>query len=415
MTAPARLWKNAEFLKLWTGQSISELGSRITREGLPLAAVLVLGATPAQMGLLAAVGGAPVLLTGLLAGVWVDRLKRRPILIAADIGRAILLGSIPAAAFLGILNVWQLYIVLALSGILTVLFDVAYVAYLPGLVERENIVEGNSKLALSGAAAEVAGPGLAGVLIQTVTAPIAILLDAISFLVSVLTLSLIRKPEPPPAPAGERKPIAHEIREGLRATWGNKVLRAFLLSAGTTSFFGSFFGALYTLYAIRELGLGPAALGVTIAMGGVGDLVGALLAARLVKRYGLGPTLIGSFALGGGAAFLIPFASGPVVVAVGFLMAAQLVGDMLQTVYAINEVSVRQSITPDRLLGRTNASIQMLSAGIGPVGALAAGVLGESIGLRPTLTIAAVGGLLAILWLVFSPVRSLSLPVSTSQ
>jgi MFS family permease len=401
------LWRHADFMKLWTGQSISELGSRITRDGLPLAAVLVLRATPSQMGLLAAVGSAPVLLTGLLAGVWVDRLPRRPILIAADLGRAAVLASIPVAALLGLLNIWQLYIVLALTGILTVFFNVAYEAYLPSLVERENIVEGNTKLALSSAAAEVAGPGLAGVLIQAVTAPIAILLDALSFLLSVLTLAVIRKPEPPPAPAGVRKPIGHEVAEGMRAIWGNKLLRAFILSGGTRSFFGNFYGALYGLYAIRELGMGPAALGLTIATGGVGDLIGALVAGRLVRRYGLGPTLIGTFALSSSAGFLIPLAGGPVLLAVMLLMAAQLVGDMLRTVYTINEVSVRQTITPDRLLGRTNASMQLSEAGVGPLGALAGGVLGEMIGLRATLALAAIGSLAACLWLLFSPVRNL--------
>jgi predicted MFS family arabinose efflux permease len=401
------LWRHADFMKLWTGQSISELGSRITRDGLPLAAVLVLRATPSQMGLLTAVGSAPVLLTGLLAGVWVDRLPRRPILIAADLGRAAVLASIPVAALLGLLNIWQLCIVLALTGILTVFFDVAYEAYLPCLVERENIVEGNTKLALSSAAAEVAGPGLAGFLIQAVTAPVAILLDALSFLLSVLTLAVIRKPEPPPAPAGARKPLGHEIAQGMRAIWGNKVLRAFILGGGTRSFFGNFYGALYGLYAIRELGMGPAALGLTIAMGGVGDLIGALVAGRLVRRYGLGRTLIGTFALSSSAAFLIPLARGPVLLAVILLMAAQLVGDMLRTVYTINEVSVRQTITPDRLLGRTNASMQLSEAGVGPFGALAGGILGEMIGLRATLALAAIGSLAACLWLLFSPVRNL--------
>lgn len=401
------LWRHGDFLKLWAGQTISELGSRITREGVPLAAVLVLGATPSQMGLLAAVGSAPVLLTGLVAGVWVDRLRRRPILIAADLGRAVLLGSIPVAALYGALTVWQLYVVLALTGILTVLFDVAYQAYLPSLVDRENIVEGNSKLALSDGAAEVAGPGLAGVLVQAVTAPIAILLDAISFLFSVITLAAIRKPEPPPAAPEERKAFREELAEGLRTTWENRLLRAFLLCAGTRSFFGNFWAALYSLFAIRELGMGPAALGLTVAMGGVGDLAGALMVTPLVRRFGLGRTLIGALVFGGSAAFLIPLAGGPVTVAVLMLMAAQLVGDSLRTIYSINEVSVRQMITPDRLLGRVNASMQLLAEGIGPFGALAGGVMAEIVGIRVTLFAASAGGLLACLWLVFSPVPKL--------
>lgn len=401
------LWRNQDFLKLWAGQTVSELGSRVTRDGLPLAAVLTLGATPFQMGLLAAAGAAPVLLSGLIAGVWVDRLRRRPILIAADIGRAVLLGSIPFAVVLGVFTIWQLYVVLALTGILTVLFDSAYVAYLPSLVERENVLEGNSKLALSGAAAEIAGPGAAGALIQALTAPVAILLDAISFLFSVLTLAIIQKPEPSPVAHLDRRSVWREAAEGLRATWDNGLLRAFMLTGGTRGFFGSFWAALYALFAIRELGMGPAALGLTIAMGGVGDLLGAVVAGRLVKRYGVGPTLVTSFALSGAVGFLIPLAGGTVLLAVVMLMAAQLVGDMLRTVYEINETTIRQAVTPDRLLGRTNASLQLLAAGVGPLGALAAGGLGQWVGLRATLGIAAMGGLLAVGWLVRSPVRNL--------
>lgn len=401
------LWGNPDFLKLWAGQTISELGSRITRDGLPLAAVISLGATPFQMGVLAAAGAAPVLLTGIIAGVWVDRLRRRPILIAADIGRAMLLASIPLAAILGLLSIWQLFLILALTGILTVLFDSAYVAYLPGLVERENVLEGNSKLALSGAAAEIAGPGAAGALIQALTAPVAILIDAVSFLFSIVTLAAIRKPELPPVALVGRQSVWREATEGLRATWESGILRAFLLAGGTRNFFGSFWAALYALFAIRELGMGPAALGLTIAMGGVGDLLGAVAAARLVKHYGLGRTLLFSFALSASAAFLIPLAGGTVLLAVLMLMAAQLVGDMLRTVYEINSTSVRQAVTPDRLLGRTNASMQLLAAGVGPLGALAAGALGQLVGLRATLAIAAAGGLLAAGWLLATPVRNL--------
>lgn len=405
---PARgLWRNPDFLKLWAGQTISELGSRITRDGLPLAAVLALGATPFQMGVLAAVGSAPVLLAGLVAGVWVDRLRRRPILIAADIGRAVLLAAIPLAALLGVLGIWQLYLVLALTGILTVLFDSAYVAYLPGLVERENVLEGNSKLALSSAAAEIAGPGAAGALIQALTAPVAILLDSISFLFSIFTLAAIRKPEPDPVAPVERGSFCREAADGLHATWNSGLLRAFLLAGGTRNFFGNFWAALYALFAIRELGMGPAALGLTIAMGGVGDLLGAVAAPRLVKHYGLGRTLILSFALSASAAFLIPLAGGTVLLAILMLMAAQLMGDMLRTVYEINSTSVRQAVTPDRLLGRTSASMQLLAAGVGPLGALAAGSLGQLVGLRATLAIAASGGLLAAGWLLAAPVRNL--------
>jgi MFS family permease len=402
-------------MKLWAGQTISELGSRITRDGLPLAAVLTLGATPAQMGLLAAIGSAPVLLLGLVAGVWVDRLRRRPIMIVADLGRAALLITIPAAALLGVLNIWQLYIVAALTGILTLFFDVAYQSYLPSLVERENIVEGNSKLALSGSVAEFAGPTLTGFLVQTLTAPIAILFDALSFLVSVVSVALVRKPEPAPVPTQGRQNIGREAVEGLRVVLDNPVLRAFAGRSGTASFFGNFLAGLYGLYAIRVLGLGPAALGVIIAMGGAGDFLGALLAGRVVQRIGLGPTLVGASVLTGFIGFLLPLAGGPPIMAAAFLVAGQLFGDMSRTIYDINSVSLRQVITPDRLLGRTNASMQLLEAGVGPMGAMVGGILAEVMGVRQAVFISALGSLCASLWLIFSPVRELHAQPSPAE
>lgn len=394
-------------MKLWTGQTISELGSRITREGLPLAAVLTLGATPIQMGWLAAIGSLPVLLVGLFAGVWVDRLHRRPILILADLGRFLLLLTIPLAAILGALNMVQLYVVIALAGILSVLFDVAYAAYLPSLVGREYIVEGNQKLALSSSTAEVLGPGLAGFLVQLVTAPLAILLDALSFLVSAISVGFIRKTEPPAPPPHARQPIGREIMEGLRVGLGHPVLRALVGTESTSAFFGNFFGTLYSLYAIRELGLGAAALGVTITFGGMGDLAGAFLASRLPRRLRLGNILIGSLVFKSAASMLIPIAGGPPWMAMVMLMMAQLFGDGARTVYDIHAVSLRQTITPDRLLGRVNASLQFITAGIGPMGALLGGLLAETLGIRPTLAIAVLGGLFAVAWLVLSPIRKM--------
>jgi MFS family permease len=294
LTAPAQvapprgLWASPDFVKLWSGQTISELGSRITREGLPLTAVLVLHATTVQMGLLTALGGASTLVFGLIAGVWVDRLRRRPILIAADLGRALLLASIPLAALAGVLQMGQLYTVAALAGVLTVFFDVAYQSYLPALVARDQILEGNSKLALSASIAEIAGPGLTGILVQAITAPIAILFDALSFLVSALSVGLIRKPEPPPAARAPEHLVA-ETLAGLRFIFGHPVLRPLGLRWATTFLSMGFLGPLYVLYAIQILHLKPAMLGVVIAMGGVGAMVGSVLAPRLVRRFGLGP------------------------------------------------------------------------------------------------------------------------------
>ncbi len=241
------LWRHADFMRLWGGQTVSELGSRITRDGLPLVALLVLGATPLQMGVLAAVGATVVLLISLPAGVWVDRLRRKPIMIAADLGRGLVVASIPIAALTQRLSLEQLYVVVALNGGFTVLFDAAYEAYLPALISRDRLVDGNSKLALSSSMAEVLGPGLAGFLVQLLTAPIAMAVDALSFLASIGSLMLIRKPEPPPNPIETRRPLVHEMIEGVRWVWGDRRLRALALASGTRSFFGNFYAVLYSL------------------------------------------------------------------------------------------------------------------------------------------------------------------------
>jgi predicted MFS family arabinose efflux permease len=398
------LWRQPDFLKLWAGQAISEIGSRISRTAVPLTAVLVLGASEFQMGILSGAGAATILIFGLFAGAWADRLRRRPILIAADLGRAAVLGSIPLAAALGRLTIGHLYVVAAAAGVLTVLFDVAYQAYLPSLVERENLLEGNSKLAMSGAVAEVAGPGLTGVLVEWITAPMAILFDAVSFLFSALSVWLIRKPERRP----EHRPEPHigrEIGEGLRAAWSDPLLRALAARTITAAFFLGFPSSLYVLFVMRDLGLRAALLGVIIAVGGAGSLIGAWFAEGLARRFGSGRTLIGSAAVIGAAGLLVPLAHGSAAAAAAFLIAAQL-GDVAWPVYTINETSLRQAVTPDRLLGRVNSAMHLLFWGVLSAGALAGGAFAQAIGMRATLALGAVGVLLSALWLVFSPVRS---------
>lgn len=405
---PAGLWRNPDFIKLWAGQTISEFGSRITRDGLPLLAVLTLGATPFEMGILTAAGSLPVLLFSLAAGVWVDRLRRRPVLIVADFARAFLLLLIPLAALTGRLRIEHLYVIAGLVGFFTILFNVAYQAFLPFLVERKHLIEGNSKLAFSSSLAELGGPELAGILIQLLTAPLAILINSLTFLASVASIVLIRKPEPLPTPPEDRRPALVELREGLHLVLNNRILRALALAAGSRQFFGAFFGVLYSLFAVRELDLGPIALGFTIAAGGAGDLLGALLAAPAVRRFGLGPTMLTAWAISSLALLLVPLAGGTMVVILTMMMAAQVFGDGMRSVYDINEVSLRQSVTPDRLLGRVNASVQLLVAGIAPLGALVGGWLGTAAGVRPTLLIAIAGILVSGLWLIFSPVPKLA-------
>jgi MFS family permease len=394
------------FALLWIGQTISAFGSRITREGLPLTANLVLRATPGDMGLLAAAGTLPVLLIGLLAGVWVDRLRRRPILIIADISRAGLLGTVPLAAALGVLRIEQLYLVALLVGGLTVFFEVANQSFLPTLVQREHIVEGNSKLSTSESLAEIGGPALAGVLVQAITAPIAILFDALSFLASALCAGFIRVREPAPSLPEERQSLWREMREGLHLVLGNPLLRATTAALSVRAFFGGAFATLYGLYVIRQLGLTPAVYGLLVTMGGLGALIGALLAGRIVRRFRLGRTLIGAMLLSGSVSVLTPLAGGPKLLVVALLMTTQLVGDFGMEVYLIHALSLRQSMIPDRFLGRANASANFLEGGMLTIGALLAGLVGGMIGMRLTLLIATIAGLLiSSSLLLFSPVR----------
>jgi MFS family permease len=408
-----RFFINRDFALLWTGQTISELGSHITGTGLPLVANLVLGATAVQMGLLTAAGMLPVLLIGLLAGVWVDRLRRRPILIVADLSRAFLLLSIPVAAVFGWLGMGQLYVVAVLVGVLTVFFEVANRSFLPVVVKREHIVEGNSKLSASSSLAEVGGPVLAGGLVQAITAPLAILFDALSFLLSALCVGFICTREPEPVVVIERQRLWHEMEEGLRLVLGNPVLRAIALSSSTRSFFGGTFAALYGLFLIRELSVTPTFLGILIAAGGVGALLGAFMARPLVRRFGIGKVLIGSTLLSGAMMPLTPLAGGPWIMVALMLLLAQLVGDFAYEVYNIHTVSLLQTLVPDRFLGRASASMQFLVEGMVPIGALLAGLVAEVIGMRPTLLIASIlAFLLSSALLIFSPVRRLREPAS---
>jgi MFS family permease len=407
--AAVSLWRHPDFVKLWSGQTVSKFGSHITGIALPFTAVLTLAATPAQMGVLAALGSLPVLLIGLLAGAWVDRLRRRPLLIAADIGRALLLLSIPIAALVHALHIEHLYLVAVLAGALTVFFDVADPAFLPAIVPPERLVEGNSRLGASGSLAEIAGPSLAGGLVQWLSAPFAIAIDAATFIFSALCLGAIRTPEPEPAQPAERQSIGSEIVEGLRVVLRQPLLRALAGTMATFTFFGNFIGALYTIYLLRELHVPSAVVGVLIGLGGVGALVGALVAEPVVRRFGLGKTLISVMAFYGCTGLVIPLVGGPTFLAVGMLAIGQLVGDVAIAVYLINDISLRQSVIPSSMLGRANASMQVLERGIGPLGALLAGLLGGSIllGMRGTILIGVLGVIASSLWLVFSPMRTL--------
>jgi MFS family permease len=413
----ASLWRHPDFRTLWIGATISDFGSAITSLALPLTAVLILQASPAQMGFLGAAGTLPALLFSLLAGVWVDRVRRRPLLIGADLGRAVLIGAIPLIAMFGILRIEYLYLVSFLAGSLTLVFDIASTSWLPQIVSRERLVEGNSKLALSGSVASIAGPGLAGSLIQLLTAPLAMLVDAASFLGSALCLSLIRPHEETAARSGPHASVWHEIGEGLQWIVKTTSLRAMTISSGLGSLAISMQQTVFILFVSRELRLAPTYLGIVVASGGIASVLGAFFADQVAKQLGPGPAIICGTTLGCLSQAVIPLTHGPVLIQMVLLICAQCIRGIGTPIYSINQLSVRQMLTPDWVLGRVNASRRFIVFGISPIGALIGGALGELIGLRLTLVAATAVMLCALLWLISSPLRTLSeppLPLSQS-
>ena len=401
---PPSLWRHPDFLKLWTGQTISELGSVVTRTAVPLVALLVLGAGPAEMAFLVVAGSLAVLLVGFFAGAWVDRLPRRPLLVASDILRSLLLLSIPVAFALDALRMEQLYVVVFLEGCLGVLFDAAYPAYVPSLIGVDRVIDGNSKLATSSSLAEIGGPGIAGALVQLISAPFAILVDAVSYAISAVSILLIRAPEPPRPPRTTTSAIRQEIVEGLRVVRQHRVLLPIAMRSVVAHVSGSFYGVLYVIYLIDDLHLPPLLLGIVVSAGGVGFLVGSLFAARAIRRFGLGPALIWTAAGASVVGILTPLAGGPVLLATVMVLIPQLVGDGLQTIEGVAELSLIQGLSPDRVLGRVNATLEVLSHGIAyPIGALAAAAVAGVIGVRGGIAVGWAGMAISILFLVFSP------------
>ncbi len=408
------LWSNNAFVRVWTAASISIFGSLITRIALPLVAILTLDAGPIEVAVLRGMDLAVALIVGLVAGAWVDRLRRRPVLIWADLGRAALLLVIPVSFMLGTLALWQLLVVAALTAVLTTFFDAADNAYLPTIVERERLLEANSALAASGSVAEFAGFGISGILVQLLTGPITIVINAVTYLVSAVLLLTVRHVEAPPPPREDREPVLDEIRQGLRLVRHNPVLRAFAGAQMLMSMLWGIFGATWFLFAIDELGVGPALVGIVAGVGGASSFIGAIVATRSTRRWGIGPVAIAAMLLAALGNLFIPLApAGLPLVAVACLVAQQLIADSAITVYDVTETSVRQALVADRELGRVASTFQVLSAGAQLVATIGAGLLAEVIGLRATSLLAPLGGLLAGAILYWSPVRNLiELPVT---
>ncbi|HYM49728.1 MAG TPA: MFS transporter [Candidatus Limnocylindrales bacterium] len=399
-----KLWRHADFLKLWSGETVSEFGSQVTVLALPTVAILILKATPFQIGLLGAFEFLAFPVLGLVAGVYADRLRRRPIMIICDIGRAIALGSIPFTAVLGVLSIYQLYLVAIFAGIFRVFFDVSYQSYLPALIDRADLIEGNSKLQVSESAAQIGGPPIAGFLIQLIGGAKAIAVDAASFLVSAIAIWALRKPEPPPNPATDAgvSGFLPEMREGIQVVFGNRYLWRIAGCTATSNLGSNMVFAVFLIFAYRILDLKPGQVGLIFGVGAIGFLVGALIASTAAARLGLGVTLAVAIGIGAVANLAIPLALyGPPVMVLTVLT---FVAFLTQPVYNINQVSLRQAMTPDRVQGRMNATMRTIVWGTIPIGSFLGGTLGSTVGIVQTILIGGAVGTLAILWVVLGPV-----------
>lgn len=391
-----------DFRLLWTGDALSQAGTMITMIAMPLLAVRTLHATPFDVGLLAAFEFLAFLVIGLPAGAWVDRMRRRNVMITADLGRVVTLGSVPIAASFGVLTIWQLYTVALLTGALTVFFDVSYQSYLPFLVGRQRLVEGNAKLQATQSVAQVAGPSVGGLLVQLLTAPYAIATDAGSYLWSALWVGAIRRREPKPERAADAN-LLREIREGVAFIVGHPILRAVAGCTGTSNLWSSGGQAMLIVLLARTLHLPAGVIGALMSVGAVGGLLGALSARRLVSWLGEGPLIWMSVAIMSPPALLWPFLHRDWTL--GMFVVTQLAMFAGNVIYNITQVSLRQRLCPERLLGRMNASMRFLVWGPMPIGALLGGALGSTIGIRPALLVSAIGSSSAFLWVYFSPLR----------
>ena len=398
------LWRHADFLKLWSAQTVSQFGSAVSQVALPLVAVLSLHASAFQVAALSTVEFLPFLLFTLPAGVWVDRLARRPILVIADVGRAVALGSIPAAAALGHLTLAQLYVAGFATGTLTVFFDVSYQSYLPSLVAREQLVDGNAKLEISRSAAQIGGPGLGGLLVRAFTAPYAVLADALSYVWSSLFVFWIHRAEVVPERTADSPSVRRELIDGVKYLLGHRYWRYISISTATFNFFNNVAFAILIVYLVRHLDMSPLTIGITFSLASAGSLVAAFFAGRIGTRLGIGRTILAGTIIDAVPLVLVPLA--PKSLAVPFITVAFAIVEFGIVLYNVSVISLTQALTPERLLGRVNASRRFIVWGTIPLGSLVSGVLASTIGLRPTLFVGTLGVSLAVLPIAFSQVRN---------
>lgn len=398
------LWQRPDYVRLWSAATVSELGSQVSLLALPFVAIATLHATTFEVAALGVANSVPLILIALPAGVWIDRVpRRRPIMIAGDLGRAAALSSIPAAYAGGVLTIWQLFAVGLVTGTLTVFFDVSSTSFLPSILERELLAEGNAGLQVSAQGAQVAGPGLAGALVGALGAPYAVLTDAISFVCSAAFISRITHVEER-ALETERRSMWADIREGLGFVLRHPILRPNLAFTFTANIFNAILNAVFLLFAVRHLGMSAREIGLVFVLSNLGSLAGAFLVTRLQRSFGLGRVMLVT-AFSGWGLLLIPFASGSDGIAL--LATALLVWGTGAVIFNTTSVTISQATTPDRLMARASASRRLVSWATIPVATLIGGALGTYLGLTTTVFIGAAGRALAGLIILGSPVRSI--------
>ncbi|MQY12843.1 hypothetical protein SRB5_29820 [Streptomyces sp. RB5] len=393
-------------MRLWSGESLSMFGAQISIVAVPLLAVNTLDATPFEMGVVNAAQFLPFLLFTLLAGVWVDQQRRRPLMIGANLGRAVVYSLIPLAIALGMLGIWGLAVLIFLAATMTVVFDLAYQSYLPSLVGTEHLVEANGKLEGSRSVATASGPGIAGLLVGLVSAPVTILVNAVTYLVAAVTAMRIRTPEEAPAPAGSQGSIPARIATGLRLVGRNPYLRAIAGEASTYNLFNQALWAALILYLTHELDFSPLTVGIVLAMSGVGAFLGSLVAGWCGRRFGLGRALLVAMLLGCASPLIIPAAPDSAY-AVPVVALALLLNGAGVVICNIQVISLRQTAVSGEVLGRANAGYRFLVTGAAALGSLLGGTLGELFGLRATLVIGGLGTIAALGFFVGSPIPGL--------
>lgn len=400
--ARSGLWRHLDFRRLWVGETVSQFGTMVTELALPLVAIHAVHASTFQVGLLGAFQTVAFLLVGLPAGAWLDRMRLRTVMIVNDVLRAVALASVPVAHWIARVTMVQLYVVALVTGVCTVFFDVAYQSYLPALVDRAELVEGNAKLQASESVSQIAGPSAGGVLIQLLGAPVAVLVDALSFLWSASWVYSIRVRPAKPERRADRH-LGREISVGLRFVLGNRLLRSIAMCTSSANLFNAIGFAVYYVFLARTLHLSAGWIGLLGSASAVGGLVGALVASRFAARVGQGPATWMAAALFGPPALVAPFVHRDWTLAA--FAVAGFVMTMSTVVYNITQVSFRQALCPPELLGRMNATMRFLVWGTLPLGALVGGVLGATIGVRRTLLVSALGGILTFLPVFLSPLR----------